>query len=71
MVRQISRTVIRAVPFVSHASRTRITSSGYVAKTLAHPLSAPAMNLLTGVSWSLPRIIAPRICSYARNLIPP
>ena len=56
--------------FVSNASRTRITSKGYVKKTEVMPAREPDANLRAVVSLDLSGIRICRICSYARNLMP-
>lgn len=67
----ISRTVTLLLDLVSQASRTLITSSGYVLNTEHIPARLPAANRRYGVSCSLVGITTARTCSYARNLIPP
>lgn len=59
----ICLTVTRLLDFVSKASRTRITSKGYVQKTEHIPARLPAANLRCGVSCAFVGITTARICS--------
>lgn len=60
----------RCDELVSKAKRTRITSRGYVRKTLIIPAALPERKRRMGVSCAGVFITRARICSYARNFMP-